>query len=51
MNSEKVMDMFQDKLSYGGNPLPQKNIESIISLVDRLEEVVDVRSLIPLMIR
>lgn len=50
LTKEELMEKFQDCVSYGGKPLPQENIERIISLVGTLEEVDDVRSLIPLLI-
>lgn len=50
LTKEELMDKFQDSISYGGKPLPKENIKGIISLVDRLEKIKDVRSLIPLLI-
>lgn len=50
LTKEKLMDKFYDCVSYGGKPLPQENIERIVSLVGKLEELDDVRVLIPLLI-
>lgn len=50
LTKEELLGEFYDCVSYGGKPLPQENVERIISLVGRLEEVDDVRTLIPLLI-
>lgn len=47
---EELMDKFQDCVSFGGKSLPKGNLKRIISLVDGLEKVKDVRRLIPLLI-
>ena len=47
---EELMDKFQDCVSFGGKPLPKSNIKRIMSLVEGLEKVRDVRILIPLLI-
>ena len=41
---------FQDCVSYAGKPLPPENIDKVVSLVSRLEELTDVRRLIPLLL-
>ena len=41
---------FQDCISYAGKPLPPENIEKVVSLVSQLEELTDVRRLIPLLL-
>ena len=46
---EEHMARFQDCVDYAGKPLPKRNIEKLVSLVDRLEDVEDIRSLIPLL--
>ena len=43
------VERFRDCLNYAAKPLPKVNTEKIISMVDRLEESKDVRSLIPLL--
>jgi 2-methylcitrate dehydratase PrpD len=50
LTKEELMDKFKDCVSYGGMPLPKRNIKRIISLVDELEKIKDVRGLIPLLI-
>ena len=49
LEKEELMDKFQDCVSYGGKPLPKGNTKKIISLIDGLESVKDVRRLIPLL--
>jgi len=50
LTREELIEKFQDCVSYGGKPLPKGNIKRIISLIDGLEKVKDVRRLIPLLI-
>jgi hypothetical protein len=45
------MERFYDCINYGYQPLPAENIEKIVSMVDRLEVIEDVRNLIPLLLR
>ena len=44
------MERFQDCVNYADKPLPAENTEKIVSMVGRLEEAKDVRSLIPLLL-
>ena len=41
---------FQQCLDYARTPPPKENAERLISMIDRLEDVEDVRSLIPLLV-
>lgn len=50
LSKEEHIRIFKDCISYAKRPLPKENIKRIISLVDNLEEVDDVRKLIPLLI-
>lgn len=50
LTREEHIAKFQDCVSYGGKPLPKQNPEKIISMVDRLEAVGDVRDLISLLL-
>jgi 2-methylcitrate dehydratase PrpD len=50
LTSEEHMERFQDCVSYARKPLAPENIEKIVTMVSRLEEVRDVRSLIPLLL-
>lgn len=50
LSEEEHMSCFKDCISYGGKPLPQENIDKLVSLVNKIEEVEDIRSLIPLLI-
>jgi len=47
---EEIIEHFRDYASYGGKLLPQGNIDKLVPLVSRLEEIEDVRNLIPLLI-
>jgi 2-methylcitrate dehydratase PrpD len=50
LTKEEHNERFQGCTSYGEKPIPKENIEKVASLVDRLEEVKDVRTLIPLLL-
>ncbi len=50
LTREEFMEKFQDCVSYAKKPLPKGNIKRILSLVEGLEKVKDVRRLIPLLI-
>lgn len=50
LSREEHMERFQDCVNYAEKPLPKRNPEKIISMVDRLEEARDVSSLIPLLL-
>ena len=50
MTHEEHMERFQDCISYASKPLSSAKVDKIISMVDRLDEVGDVRTLIPLLL-
>jgi len=50
LTSEEYQECFQDYVGYAGKPLPGGNVDKIVSMVGRLEEVEDVCSLIPLLL-
>ncbi|HUL30402.1 MAG TPA: MmgE/PrpD family protein [Thermodesulfobacteriota bacterium] len=50
MTHEEHMERFQDCISYARKPLSPAKVEKIISMVGRLDEVGDVRTLIPLLL-
>lgn len=50
LSKEEHLEHFLDCMSYAKKPLPQENINKIISFIDQLEEVKDARSLIPLLL-
>ncbi|MBW1802385.1 MAG: MmgE/PrpD family protein [Deltaproteobacteria bacterium] len=50
MNEEEFRACFRDYVSYGPKALPAERVEKIIDLVNRLEEVEDVRALVPLLL-
>jgi 2-methylcitrate dehydratase PrpD len=50
LSEEEHLSRFQDCISYGGKRLPQENIDELVSSVNNLEKVEDIRSLIPLLI-
>lgn len=49
LTKEENMDRFRNCISYARKSLPQENIEKLVSFIDKLEEVKDIRSLIPLL--
>jgi 2-methylcitrate dehydratase PrpD len=49
LTDEEHRDLFQDHVSYGGKPIPKENVTKLVSIIDRLEELQDVRHLIPLL--
>jgi 2-methylcitrate dehydratase PrpD len=51
LTREELMEKFEDCASYGGSGFSEESIKGIISSVYGLEQVKDVRSLIPLLIR
>lgn len=50
LTREEHIARFQECVSYAGKPLPPKNTDKIIRLVETLEEIDDIRSLIPLLV-
>jgi 2-methylcitrate dehydratase PrpD len=50
LTREEHNERFQDCVSYARKPLPPENIEKLVSLVAQLEELNDVRVLIPWLI-
>ena len=50
LTKEEHNQRFQNCVSYAEKPLPPENIEQVVSLVSQLEELADVRSLIPLLL-
>lgn len=50
LSAEEHMRLFRDCVEYGGSPLPPENLEQAIALVREIEEMRDVRSLIPLLL-
>lgn len=49
LKSEEYVDRFRDAATYGAKALPEEKVKKIISTVHDLEEIKDVRSLIPLL--
>jgi 2-methylcitrate dehydratase PrpD len=49
LKSEEHVERFWDAATYGAKALSKKRVEKIISAVHHLEEMKDVRSLIPLL--
>lgn len=47
LTKEEHKERFQDCVSYARKPLPPENIEKLVSLITHLEELDDVRILIP----
>ena len=50
LTKEDHIDRFNDCFNYAGKALPQKNREMILSMVSHLEDLPDVRKLIPLLL-
>ncbi len=50
LTREEHIASFQDCVNYCGKPLPKKNPEKIISMVDKLAETADIRDLIALLL-
>ena len=50
LSREEHLERFRDCLDYADNPISAKNVEKMISTVSRLEDIEDVRSLIPLLL-
>jgi len=50
LTEDEHNERFRDCISYAKKPLPSENIEQVISLITRLEELDDVRVLIPLLL-
>jgi 2-methylcitrate dehydratase PrpD len=50
LTAEELSERFWNNIDYAKKPLERKKVEKIVSLVRRLEDVKDVRSLIPLLL-
>ena len=50
LTEHEHLERFKDCLAYGGRPLPDKNGEKILSMIENLEDVSDIQDLIPLMV-
>ena len=48
LGTEEIMERFWNCTGYAKKPLPQEKVEKLASLIGKLEEVEDIRSLIPL---
>ena len=50
LSDEKIAKRFEEAAHYGDRPVPEKNLEKIISIVNQLEQAENVCDLIPLML-
>jgi 2-methylcitrate dehydratase PrpD len=50
LTGSELKQRFYDYVDYESRPLSKKNIEQLVVLIDRLEEVEDVRKLLPLLV-
>jgi 2-methylcitrate dehydratase PrpD len=50
LTKEDLLDKFADCVDYGGKGLSRANIDLLVTMIDGLEDIGDVRSLIPLLI-
>ncbi|MDP2916713.1 MAG: MmgE/PrpD family protein [Dehalococcoidia bacterium] len=50
LTQEDHMARFRDCMSYASKPLPEENVEKLVDMVNNIEKVDDVRSLIPLLV-
>jgi 2-methylcitrate dehydratase PrpD len=50
LNKEEQEARFRDCIAYAKKPLPKEKVEGIVESVARIDELSDVRSLIPLLL-
>lgn len=50
LTRKELQECFKDYADYGSSRIPSENVEKIISTVDHLEEAVDIRNLIALLV-
>jgi len=50
LTRDEIIERFWNCIEYANKPLPRKNVEKLLSLVNSMENVEDVRSLIPLFV-
>jgi 2-methylcitrate dehydratase PrpD len=50
LTAEEFKENFRDYISAAGKPLPPKNVEKIVSMIDKMEQVKDIRDLVPLLV-
>lgn len=50
MTKQELRDKFYHCAAYAARPLPKENLDNVVSLVDKLEEVEDVTKIIPLLV-
>ena len=50
LTGDEIMERFRDHADYAERPLPKENLERIVALIDRLDDMADVRTLIPLLV-
>lgn len=50
MSNERIVKRFEEAAHYGDEPIPENNVEKIISVVTQLEQAENVCDLIPLML-
>ncbi len=50
LKAEEHVERFQDCVHYARKPLPKANVQRLIEMIARLEDMEDVRSLIPLLL-
>jgi 2-methylcitrate dehydratase PrpD len=50
LTKEENMDRFGDCIRYAKKPLPRENIEKLVSFINELEEIRDIRCFIPLLL-
>jgi hypothetical protein len=48
LTKEEIMERFRNCMSYAKKPLSDERVEKLLSLIGKLEEVEDIRGLIPL---
>jgi 2-methylcitrate dehydratase PrpD len=49
LTREDLLDKFGDCVDYGGKSLARANMDLLVTMIDGLEDIGDVRSLIPLL--
>ncbi|NWF91613.1 MAG: MmgE/PrpD family protein [Syntrophaceae bacterium] len=50
LTREEILERFWNCIDYAKKPLPKRKVEKLVSMLQKLEELEDIRSLIPLML-
>jgi hypothetical protein len=50
LSNERIAKRFEEAADYGDKPIPENNVQKIISMVNQLEKAKNVCDIIPLML-